>query len=127
MIAWVASTPLEREQRVHQWISELGVELGRELHISDARGLRVHAAGFSIHVRDVGQSLDRVRAIVGAQDVDGELYVRSWVFYYLSGRRVAPPDSDFAEYEIRSPNDTWRFHSWQPDEHDEFEPFATYD
>jgi hypothetical protein len=49
------------------------------------------------------------------------------VFYYLSGRRVAPPDSDFAEYEIRSPNDTWRFHSWQPDEHDEFEPFANYD
>ncbi|MBN8613990.1 MAG: hypothetical protein J0L92_25560 [Deltaproteobacteria bacterium] len=69
--------------------------------------------------------MDRVRAIVGAQDIDGQLYVRSWVFYYLSGRRVAPPNWDLVEYEfgLRMARGISTLGS---DEFDEFDPFETY-
>lgn len=127
MTSWASLTPTQRQEHVRGCVMELGTVLGRELHIDVASFDRIRAGGFSIHVRDVGESLDRVRAIVGAQPVAGRLYVRSWVFYYLSGRRVAPSEGECAEYEMRASDDVWHFCGWQAGEFDEFDEFLTYE
>ncbi|MBN8613992.1 MAG: hypothetical protein J0L92_25570 [Deltaproteobacteria bacterium] len=126
MSAWAAFTPIEREDHVRDWVSKLGVELGRQLHIDAAHADRIDDRYFSVDVRDVGETVDRVRASVFAHELDGGLHIRSFVFYYLGGKRVGPDGNEYVVYAVRPADDTWQFCSWQRGHWGEFDAFENY-
>jgi len=110
-------------------MARLAESVGQELRVDSPEEAAMED-GFSVGFRGVpmGEAPCEIglRGIVGAQMVDGCLWVRAWLYLYFGGARMRPANADVLVLRWNAEDDRWGLLGWEREEHGESAAFETF-
>lgn len=110
-------------------MARLADSLGQELR-AEAAEEGAQEDGFSLDFRTVptGKAPWQIglRGILGAQVIEGSLWVRAWLYLYFAAARMRPAGADVLVLRWNGEDDRWVLLGWEQEEHGESAAFDTF-